>query len=193
MIFVRKKPSLFRASVKLFFRAFTYAFIVWALGLLLFWARLPSPYFAETLKADAIVVLTGGPERLEAGLSLLAQKRAAKMLVSGVHKDVRPSELSTLTGAEQALFDCCITLDYTASNTLGNAIETAKWASVNTVKSLVLVTADYHIQRSVLLFRKSMPSIVIIAYPVKTKLPLVTLAKEYNKYVATLILELVGY
>jgi len=193
MVFVSKKPSLFRVSIKLLFRTVFYVFTAWALGFLLFWLRLPAPYEEPTPEADAIVVLTGGPERLEAGLDLLVQKRAAKMLVSGVHKDVRPSELSSLTGAEQALFDCCITLDYTASNTLENAVETAKWASRNAAKKLILVTADYHVQRSVLLFRKSMPSLTIIAYPVKSNMPLFKLAKEYNKYIATLLLELVGY
>jgi len=189
MVFFPKKPSRFRAVVKLVF----YIFAVWTLGFLMFWLRLPAPYTSDALKADAIVVLTGGPERLEAGLQLLAKKHADKMLVSGVHKDVRPSELSTLTGAEQALFDCCITLDYFASNTLENAVETAKWASENSAKSLILVTADYHIQRSILLFEKSMPGLTITPYPVRSKMPLFKLAKEYNKYLATLMLELVGY
>jgi len=170
-----------------------YLFIGWALGFALFLVRLPEPYGSESPSADAVVVLTGGPGRLEAGIHLLSGGHAKKMLVSGVYKNVLPRELSALTGAEQALFDCCITLDYAATNTLGNAVETAKWSTTYDAKSIILVTADYHIQRSVVLFRKSMPDTVIIPFPVKSNMSLFKLAKEYNKYLATLMLELVGY
>jgi len=185
----KKKNGLFKSLLKAPF----YLFIAWALGFMLFWTRLPAPHSGGTVRADAVVVLTGGPERLEAGVRLLANANARIMLASGVHRDVLPRELSVLTGADMALFDCCITLDYAAQNTIENAVETAKWTSKNQVKSLILVTADYHIQRSILLFRKSMPDTTIIAYPVKSKMPLLKLAKEYNKYLATLMLELVGY
>lgn len=170
-----------------------YIFVAWALGFMLFWIRLPAPYQLENVEVDAVVVLTGGPDRLEAGLKLLQDKHAERMLLSGVHKDVLSHELSALTGAEQALFDCCVTLDYTPKNTLENAVETAKWIADNEVNSLILVTADYHIQRSILLFRKSMPSAIILQYPVKSNMRLFKLTKEYNKYLATLILEFVGY
>jgi uncharacterized SAM-binding protein YcdF (DUF218 family) len=187
-----KKPGI-RSKMRLFLKLPFYLFVAWALGFFLFYVRLPVPYQPKTLTADTIIVLTGGPERLEAGLKLLANKHGKKMLVSGVHKDVRPRELSALTGADKALFDCCITLDYSASNTLENAVEAAKWTSDVDAKSLILVTADYHVQRSILLFRKSMPDLVIIPFPVKSRMPLYKLAKEYNKYLATLVLELVGY
>ena len=185
----KKKNNIIIPLLKLPF----YLFVAWALGFMLFWARLPGPHTNDNLQADAIVVLTGGVGRLEAGIRLLAQKHANIMLASGVHKDVLPRELSALTGADMALFNCCITLDHAAQNTIENAVETAKWTSRNKIKSLILVTADYHIQRSVLLFRKSMPNTVIIPYPVKSKMPLYKLAKEYNKYLAMLMLELVSY
>jgi len=180
-------------TLGIFLKVPFYVFVAWGLGFILFWVRLPVPYENKNLAAEAVVVLTGGAGRLEAGLSLLSQKKAATMLVSGVHQDVLARELSALTGAELALFDCCITLDYAASNTLENAVETAKWTSKNKVQSLILVTADYHIQRSVVLFRKSMPNMLIIPFPVKTQIPTLKLAKEYNKYLATLVLEFVGY
>jgi len=170
-----------------------YLFVAWSLGFLLFWVRLPAPYENSQLTADAVVVLTGGPGRLEKGIQLLSDDRAKKMLLSGVHRDVLSRELSALTGAEQAIFDCCITLDYAAANTLENAVETAKWTSNNNVRSLILVTADYHIQRSVVLFRKSMPNVTVIPFPVLSQMTIFKLAKEYNKYLATLVLELVGY
>lgn len=188
MFFEKKKKSVVRRALTVPF----YLVIAWALGFGLFWFRLPVPQTHVDIQADAVVVLTGGPGRLEAGVQLLAQKRAGKMLVSGVHRDVVSRELSALTGAEHALFDCCVTLDYEASNTLENAVETAKWTAANNIQSLILVTADYHVQRSVVLFRKSMPDMTVIPFPVESSMPPFKLAKEYNKYLATLILELVG-
>jgi len=185
----QKTSSIILALLKAPF----YLFIAWLLGFLLFVARLPEPYVPDGLNADAVVVLTGGPGRLEAGTEILTKQHVAKMLVSGVHQDVQPRELSALTGAELALFDCCVTLDYEASNTLENAVETAKWIEANNVRSLILVTADYHIQRSIVLFRKSMPDVQVYPFPVRSEIRFFPLAKEYNKYLATLMLELVGY
>lgn len=186
---VQRQTSLFFTLVRVPF----YLFVAWFLGFLLFMVRLPSPVPSTSLSADAVVVLTGGPGRLEAGADLLTGKHAKKMLVSGVHKDVLARELRALTGAEKALFDCCITLDYAASNTLENAVEAAKWVEENTITSLILVTSDYHIQRSAVLFRKSMPTVAVYPYPIKSRMRPFNLAKEYNKYLATLVLELVGY
>lgn len=185
----KKRASLFLTFLRIPF----YLFIAWFLGFFLFMVRLPSPVPSSSLSADAVVVLTGGPGRLEAGTDLLSGNRAQKMLVSGVHKDVLARELSVLTGTKQELFDCCVTLDYAASNTLGNAVETAKWVEENSVSSLILVTADYHIQRSAVLFRKTMPLVTVHPYPIKSRMRPFNLAKEYNKYLATLVLELVGY
>lgn len=185
----RKKTIKLTAFLKIPF----YIFVAWALGFVLFFVRLPEPDRLGTLSAEAVVVLTGGPGRLEAGVALLKAGRSELMLVSGVHENVRPHELSLLTGTEAALFECCITLDYKATNTLGNAVETAKWVEARNIKSVFLVTADYHVQRSVVLFRKSLPDVTIVPFPVKTRMPVFKLAKEYNKYLATLIFDFVGF
>jgi uncharacterized SAM-binding protein YcdF (DUF218 family) len=189
VFFERKKKSLWRRILKLPL----YALVVWALGFFLFLVRLPVTDTQDDVTADAVVVLTGGANRLDTGVKLLAEQKAEKLLISGVHRDVMSSELVTLTGANPALFECCVTLDRQASNTLENAVETAKWVDETATRSIILVTSDYHIQRSVLLFRKSMPDVRIHAYPVKSKMAAFKLAKEYNKYLATLMLELVGY
>ena len=185
----RKKNIKFLTFLKIPF----YIFIAWALGFALFFIRLPEPDRDGKLSAEAVVVLTGGGGRLKAGVALLKEGRSKLMLVSGVHENVRPHELILLTGAEAALFDCCVTLDYKATNTLGNAVETAKWVEARNITSIFLVTADYHVQRSVVLFRKSLPGVTIVPFPVKTRMPLFKLAKEYNKYLATLIFDFVGY
>ena len=168
-----------------------YLLITWGMGFILFFTSLPIPP-TQKLNADAIVVLTGGSGRLETGLTLLKEQAAPKLLISGVNPDVEIAELTALTGAEAKLFECCIDLDRTASNTQGNARETAAWAKGNGYKSILLVTADYHIQRARVLFRTVMPDIEILAVPVKTNVSAAYLIKEYNKYLFTLIRQAIG-
>ncbi|MCK0069157.1 YdcF family protein [Kordiimonas laminariae] len=168
-----------------------YLIIAWGIGFALFWIRLPYAAKTDTTasKSDAVIVLTGGPNRLETGITLLENKVAGRMLISGVHEDVRPSELAVRTGANPDLFACCIDLGYAADSTIGNAQESAEWVHKNSFQTILLVTSDYHIQRSLILFRKHLPDTSITAVSVPTKLPVLKLAKEYNKYLITLVRE----
>ncbi|MEX0299342.1 MAG: YdcF family protein [Kordiimonas sp.] len=177
------------APIGLFIRFIAYLVIAWALGFALFFFRLPNAVPPSSLKADAIVVLTGGKGRLEAGITLLENGSGEKLLISGVHPDVLKQELISLTGASSSLFNCCVDLDYAAGNTLGNAQETALWASKHNYKKLILVTADYHIQRSVILFRQALPETEVLPYPVSSDIGPLMLAREYSKYLVTLIQE----
>lgn len=178
--------------IGLFVRLIVYLVLAWGLGFGLFFLRLPSPVAVNEVSADAIVVLTGGSGRLDAGITLLQQGAAKRLLISGVHRDVLKKELSTLTGAAPALFDCCIDLDYAAGNTLGNAEETSSWVKKHGFKKLILVTADYHLQRSSILFRRALPDVEIKPYPVAVKVGLPMLAREYTKYLITLIQEAIS-
>lgn len=175
------------APLGLFVRFLSYLVIAWALGFGLFFFKLPKPIEANTLKAEAIVVLTGGEGRLEAGIDLLQNGAGKRLLISGVHPDVVKRELITLTGAAPKLFNCCVDLDYAAGNTSGNAKETANWAKNNGYEKLILVTADYHIQRSIILFRNALPEATIQPYPVSTSISPMKLAREYSKYLITVI------
>src|SRR3546814_4918862 len=100
---------------------------LYLLGYALFVVLLPRP--ADDRQTDAIVVLTGGPKRIERGLDLLARGRADRMLISGVARTVRPVELAVQYEADKALFDCCIDLGRESVDTRSNAQETARWRS----------------------------------------------------------------
>ncbi len=177
------------APLGLFIRFLTYLVIAWSLGFGLFFFKLPKPVEPNALNADAIVVLTGGKGRLEAGIELLQNGSGKRLLISGVHPDVVKKELITLTGAAPKLFNCCIDLDYAAGNTSGNAEETANWAKEKGYKEIILVTADYHIQRSIILFRHALPEATIQPYPVSATISPIMLAREYSKYLVTVIQE----
>ena len=61
---------------------------------------------------------------------------------------------------------CCVVLGYEADNTRGNAVETAAWMKEQGYGSLRLVTATYHMPRSLLEFRRFMPETEIVPHPV---------------------------
>ena len=145
--------------------------LAWLAGLVAFVSVIPTSSDAPDERTDAIVVLTGGSERLAEGLRLLAAGRADKLFVSGVGKDVELASLLQGLPAGAILPDpaqraCCIMLGHGADNTLGNARETAAWMAGQGFRSLRLVTADYHMPRSLIEFRRAMPDIRIIGHPV---------------------------
>lgn len=145
---------------------------------------------------DAIVVLTGGSNRLSAGLELLAAGRARKLFVSGVYDGVEVQELLRLSRRAPREMECCITLGYSADSTIGNAYETADWVRDQGVRSLRVVTANYHMRRSLLELWMAMPDVELVPHPVVA--PTVRLAdwwkwpgsanlliNEYNKLLLT--------
>ena len=62
------------------------AAIAWLAGLVWFVGLVPRNAAADPAATDAIVVLTGGSQRVENGLSLLAEGKAKKLFVSGVYR-----------------------------------------------------------------------------------------------------------
>lgn len=139
--------------------------VVWCVGFLSFASTLPAPG-SDTARTDAIVVLTGGSARLATGFDLLHQNRADKLFVSGVSSGIEPMDLAALADAETDQVACCVSVGYQAANTVGNATETAAWMRDQGYQSLRLVTADYHIRRSLVEFQRAMPTITIVIHPV---------------------------
>ncbi|HEV2362871.1 MAG TPA: YdcF family protein [Caulobacteraceae bacterium] len=146
------------------------ALTVWAAGLFAFAgrvARLTPP--ADPPPADGIVVLTGASDqRLVAAADLLEEGKGRRLLVSGVNRKARRGDLLGLTGAPRPMFDCCVDLGFSAADTIGNARETARWARALGFRTLILVTADYHMPRAMLELRSAMPGETITPYPVAT-------------------------
>lgn len=165
----------------------------WLAGLFVFADGIPRQPQQSREKTDAIVVLTGGTLRLEQGLALLTQELAKKLFVSGVHRGVDVQQLIDRSRRSPEVIDCCIVLGYAADHTAGNARETAEWMSKQGYKSLRLVTASYHMPRSLVEFRYAMPHVLIIPHPVfpeNVKVDewwrwpgtAILIVSEYNKY-----------
>lgn len=149
---------------------------------------------SEAKSADAIVALTGGGARLTKAMELLANGRGKRLLISGVHVDVTRDQLYEQIGGPRKLFDCCVDMGHGADSTIGNAKETAAWAHANGYKSVILVTAAYHMPRSRMELAATMPDIRVIAQPVfpedlqtqswwTDRLSATIILVEYTKYV----------
>ena len=151
---------------------------------------------------DAIVVLTGGKLRLEAGIELLAAGKARKLFVSGVNQQVDREELLRAFGHLPDRVTCCVVLGHAADNTFGNARESAAWMHDEGYRSLRLVTSWYHMRRSLLEFERAMPGIRIVAHPVFAHRldperlwgwhgAILVVVEEYDKFLATLVRPLI--
>jgi len=101
-----------------------------ALGFPLFvWSLARDPVEPQT--ADGIVVLTGGEDRLPAAVKLLQEHKGTRLLISGVHQETTRKEILERVGGDPELFRSYVDLGRSAGNTIGNAGETAAWATKN--------------------------------------------------------------
>ena len=165
----------------MFRRLLALLLLLWVLGFA--WFALLLPQAAPLTKTDVVVVLTGGPNRIDRGLQVLEAGKADRMLISGVAREVRPGELAAEYNRPQKLFDCCVDLGFQAVDTRSNALETARWATIHKAKSIRLVTHDWHMRRARLELNKALPAgMRVINDAVATQPTLTTLFLEYNKY-----------
>ena len=166
-----------------------------ALSLASFVAGVTTPAPAAAEKADGILVLTGGGRRLAAGMKLLESGQAKRLLVSGVNPETSREMLRrTHNLRQQRLFSCCTDLGYEASDTVGNASEARDWVERQGFHSLIVVTANYHMPRSIAELSYAMPGVRLIAYPVDPRAQgasvwwadgqmIRAMGREYLKYV----------
>ena len=167
-------------------RALALTVIGWVLGFLWFAVSLPQP--AGAGRADGVVVLTGGSGRGVRGLEVLRRGWADRMLVSGVDRNVKPHEFAVEYKVNSAQMACCVTLGFQATDTMSNADETAAWVRSEKIRTLRVVTNDWHMRRAVLELEQTLPDgVTLQADAVPTRPSLRTLFTEYHKLLARLL------
>jgi uncharacterized SAM-binding protein YcdF (DUF218 family) len=187
-----------RRSLRVSLALFATLAAIWFIGLWRFAAAIPGEVAEPERATDAIVVLTGGSLRVEGGLRLLAEGKAKKLFISGVYRGVDVAELLRVSRQSPDSVACCVVLGHAADNTVGNARETAQWMASEGFHSLRLVTASYHIPRSMLEFGRAMPDKDIIPNPVfpeslreapwwRSRASALLIAEEYTKYLVALV------
>jgi uncharacterized SAM-binding protein YcdF (DUF218 family) len=143
--------------------------LAFGLGFIWFLARVPTEDAAADRSAEGIVVLTGGALRINDAIELLAAGRGRRLLITGVNPTTHPAELARLAPRYQNLFGCCIDLDHTAVNTIGNAVETRRWTRARGFRSLLVVTSAYHMPRAIAELSHELPDVTLIEFPVRTE------------------------
>jgi uncharacterized SAM-binding protein YcdF (DUF218 family) len=147
----------------------TFAVVVaFVLGFLWFVGSVPTDEVSIDRPADGIVVLTGGASRIADAMELLAAGRGKRLLISGVHPTTSSSEIARLTPAYGRWMRCCVDLGHEAINTTGNAIETEQWVSERGFHSVIVVTSNYHMPRTMAELRRRMPDVALVPFPVVT-------------------------
>jgi uncharacterized SAM-binding protein YcdF (DUF218 family) len=165
--------------------------LAWLLGFTVFAIALPRP--RPGARTDAVVVLTGGGGRIGRGLEALQKGWTPRMLVSGVDREVRPGEFQAEYKVPPALMACCVTLEFQSVDTRSNAREAARWIADNKVRSIRLVTTDWHMRRAALELEAALPAdVTLIRDAVPSQPSFRILFLEYNKLMARELLRLAG-
>ncbi|MBB2189890.1 YdcF family protein [Gluconacetobacter azotocaptans] len=117
--------------------------------------------------ADGIVALTGGQGRIEASLDLLMQGHGRQLLISGVdaHATVAAVAARVQVPVSWDVWSR-VTLGRRATSTIGNADETADWARAHAIRSLIVVTAGYHIRRAMMEIGRTLPDVTLYPCPI---------------------------
>lgn len=152
------------AADRMFWRSAVALLVLYLAGFAVFVAELPARA-PPAVHADAVVALTGAEDRLDAATALFERGVGRRMLITGVYPYMTKALLKPLLHGGPR-FDCCVDLGFSATNTHGNAMETAGWARAHGFRSLVVVTANYHMPRSLEEFSAAMPGVKLVPYPV---------------------------
>ena len=119
--------------------------------------------------ADAIVALTGGSQRIADAIELLGRGFGTRLLITGVNERTSREEIERLSPGQRSLVRCCVDLDYRARNTVGNAEETRRWVRENGFRSLIVVTSNYHMPRTMAELDHALPQTRKLPHPVVTR------------------------
>ena len=197
---VRHKDHILWEPIRIACKIICSLFGVWLTGFIIFIHSIQNFPSDDNRVTDTIVVLTGGQDRLDEGFALLEKGKAKIMLISGVHKNVSKTTLLRLhdkVSLKEKVF-----LDQEATNTIENALETKKWIQqyekqAPKIRSIRLITAGYHMPRSLIEFQRVLPHLLLVPHPIyPTSIkktwwlwPGTTwlLTREYTKYLITLI------
>jgi uncharacterized SAM-binding protein YcdF (DUF218 family) len=184
--------------------------LVWLCGIFIFITQIPDDYSIPMEDTDAVVVLTGGALRLEEGLAIFSVFNNKKLLISGTGNGVTAKALLDIANSQHLLdkVGAEVVLGNLATSTITNAYETKVFMDLNGFSSLRLVTSNYHMPRSKLIFEYVMPEKKIIYHSVYSInfrkagnyisfRSFMMVAGEYNKYLMTLVIiadeTLLGY
>jgi uncharacterized SAM-binding protein YcdF (DUF218 family) len=140
--------------------------VLLAFGFIGFVWLLPSQEVVLDSNADGIVVLTGGDSRVSDALQLLSSGRGKRLLITGVNPGTTTGDIAREVVDYNNELACCVDLDYSAQNTLGNALQARRWVEEHRFRSLIVVTSAYHMPRALAELAHQLPDVTLIPFPV---------------------------
>ena len=166
---------------------------MWLGGFIIFQQYIRKHQTDETTKTDAIVILTGGKNRISNGVNLYNKGLSDMLFISGVGKH---TNLKSLQAENHIVFVKNTENVYVgreATNTIENAIEVSDFIRRHRLKTIRLVTSYYHMPRSVSEIKSKHPDLTIIEHPVYSKnvakrwwkrpKSFYLIASEYHKFI----------
>lgn len=151
--------------MKKIFYILTIIFSLWLLGFYCFCTYIFNYDIDTQTKTDAIIVLTGGRNRISEAGKLLQNNMAKKMFITGVNKNITLKAIEKINSLN-INSNSNIFIGKKALDTKGNAIEATEWILKNNINSIRLVTSNYHMPRSLQEFKALNPKLTIISHPV---------------------------
>jgi uncharacterized SAM-binding protein YcdF (DUF218 family) len=158
---------LFRNIARWAAVSLTAAALLAGAGFLWFVGRVPEAEIPLRGGADGIVALAGGASRVTDAIELLAAGRGKRLLISGANRATNSKDISRLNPEFAPWVRCCVDFDWSV-NTLGNAIETRRWAESRGFRSLIVVTSNYHMPRALAEIAHQLPDVILVPFPVVT-------------------------
>lgn len=142
------------------------ATLIWLAGFTAFLIHIPREAALPDIQTDGIAVLTG-PEsaRLTRGMDLFAAGQAPALLISGVAPTTPEPEVQRLAHRSELELPPGATMGRNAPDTIGNANEIAGWVCAHQIRTLRVITADYHMPRALWLLSIALPDVQIVADP----------------------------
>jgi uncharacterized SAM-binding protein YcdF (DUF218 family) len=112
----------------------------------------------DNQKADVLLILTGGSERLNEGFKIFKSTDAKRIIISGVGEGVKKSDFSKYFSS-YSVDPKLVILGKTALDTVGNALEANIFMQTNDYKKMLVVTSIYHLPRTKIVFALENPDI----------------------------------
>jgi len=199
----QKAPGHFRrfggfvGAVRLLFDGAILLLVMLIIGFVVFANSMDRERREPAYAADGIVVLTGGVSRIDEAMKLLAKRKAKRVLITGVNREVPLEVLKEQVSLGDKYFECCVDIDKDARNTIDNATETAEWVALHRYGSIIVVTSNYHMPRALAELARVLPGVTLVPFAVVDnnvhvdrwwKFPGTTklLLSEYLKYLPAL-------
>lgn len=152
--------------IRFLMRVGFYMFLIFQLYLIYKYYELSTIQEDPDTVTEAIVVFTGGENRIEEAVRLLESNRAPRLYISGLNE--KTTKVDVLKKAHYQGDSTRIDVDY-AKNTTENVVLTAHFLINHNIHSIRLVTNSYHMPRALIKLSKMVPHVRIVPQIVKSK------------------------